>query len=308
MIWVNFGSFHPPLKIYILKTTRKMQTFTDLFKKLKDNLTLSNFLQLVAFDTWKRVEFGRTRKGFKVYETTITQNILYQFCIFSDLFPEVPIRMFEAKNERHDGNDIELIIRTSKGCVIFPIQAKIIYGTGDYPAMDHGDQINNLIRYANSIGGVPLYLLYNYYPDSKSEFHFNNTLCGINYTIEQFGCSLVSAHYLRKEFAFKEIDRNGNKKWNIPKFKDLHSSVAVPWFVLGCTNSNILEIIGLIENTQGEGRDLEQEITMYPYGKLIEEWDWQPLEMNEPSVGFFEEPFSGSEDTIFNPKYRIILG
>src|SRR5688572_6394868 len=102
-----------------------MQEYFRLLGQFNLNPNLCNFLQLVAYDTWKRIEFTRTRNGLKIFETTITQNILYEFRIYTDLFPTIPIRMFEAINEPMNGNDIELIIQTRHGFIIAPIQAKI---------------------------------------------------------------------------------------------------------------------------------------------------------------------------------------
>ena len=180
-----------------------MQEYFRLLIEFNNYPTLCNFLQLLAYDTWQRVEFGRTRNGFKVFETTITQNILYEFCVYTDIFPEIPMRIFEAVNEPLNGNDIELIIQTSQGYIIAPLQAKILYSSDDYKAMEHGNQINDLITYAASVGGTPLYLLYNYCSDPM--FKHSANLCGIPFTKEQFGCSLVSANYLLNNFAFSEL-------------------------------------------------------------------------------------------------------
>lgn len=283
-----------------------MQEYFRLLIQFNRFPTLCNFLQLVAFDTWQRVEFGRTRNGFKVFETTITQNILYEFRIYCDLYPMMPMRMFEAINEPLNGNDIELIIQTSQGFIIAPLQAKIIYGTDNYPAMEHGNQINDLITYANSVGGVPLYLLYNYYSDNT--FNHNGNMCGIRFTKEQFGCSLVSANYLLNNFAFNRIDRHGNSKWTIPNFTDLHPSVAVPWFVLGCCRSpetNTLTTTNLINNSPKTGGGLEQKVTTYKYEDLINDNNWKPLELKGLN---FSKDFIESENTKFSPKYRIVLG
>lgn len=283
-----------------------MQEYFHLLIQFNRFPTLCNFLQLVAYDTWQRVKFGRTRNGFKVFETTITQNILYEFRFYCDLFPMIPMRMFEAINEPLNGNDIELIIQTSQGFIIAPLQAKIIYNTDNYPAMEHSNQINDLITYANSVGGVPLYLLYNFYSDNT--FNPNGNLCGIKLTKEQFGCSLVSAHYLLNNFAFNRIDRNGNSKWTIPTFTELHPSVAIPWFVLGCCRNSVtstLDTINLINNSQKTGVGLEQKITTYKYEDLFNGANWKPLELKGLN---FSKDFIESENKKFTPKYRIVLG
>jgi hypothetical protein len=283
-----------------------MKEYFRLLLQFNRSPTLCNFLQLFAYDTWQRVEFGRSRNGFKVFETTITQNILYEFCIYCDLFPMIPMRMFEAINEPLNGNDIELIIQTSEGFIIVPLQAKIIYSTDNYPAMEHSNQINDLIAYANKVGGVPLYLLYNYYSDNTFA-HIGN-LCDIRFPKEQFGCSLVSAHYLLNNFAYNRTDRNGNLKWTIPTFTDLHPSIAIPWFVLGCcrnSETNTLATTNLINNFPKTGSGLDQKIITYKYEELINDNKWKPLNLKGLN---FSKDFIESESIKFSPKYRIVLG
>lgn len=285
-----------------------MQEYFRLLFQFNNYPTLCNFLQLIAYDTWKRVEFGRTRNGFKVFETTITQNILYEFCVYCDLYRSIPMRMFEAINEPLNGNDIELIIQTSQGFIIAPIQAKIIYSTDDYKAMEHGNQINDLIAYANSVGGVPLYLLYNYYSDPT--FTYTGNVCGIQFTKEQFGCSLVNANFLLDNFAFNRIDKNGNSKWTIPTFTDLHPSIAIPWFVLGCcrtSSTNTLATIDLISTPSKikAGLSPDQKVITYKYDELINGNKWKPLEIKGIN---FNKDFDEIENTKFSPRYRIVMG
>jgi len=225
-----------------------MQEYFRLLYQFNQTPTLCNFLQLVSYDVWNRIEFTRTRNGLKIYETTLTQNILYEFNIYSEAFPSIPIRMFEAINEPLNGNDIELVIETRGGFILAPLQAKLLYSSDNYRAMDHGNQISDLINYAANIGGIPLYLLYNYH--SYNEFVYNNNLCGINFSKEQFGCSLVSAHYLNNNYAKERTDKDGNPKWLIPSFRDLHPDIAVPWFVLGCCRNQNTDKDSLIVNTR----------------------------------------------------------
>jgi hypothetical protein len=267
--------------------------------------TLCNFLQLVAYDTWKRIEFTRTRNGLKIFETTITQNILYEFRVYYELYPQIPIRIFEAINEPKNGNDIELLIKTSQGILIAPLQAKLIYNSNYYNAMEHGNQINDLISYANSVGGIPLYLLYNYYPDNT--FVHNANLCGITYSKEQFGCSIVSANYLLANFAFNRTGRNGNSKWTIPNFTDLHPTIAIPWFVLGCCRfpeTDLNTTINLLNNSSKTGIVADGKAKTYELSELTNPNHWKPLEikgLDSPSV------HKVNESTSFSPKYRIVI-
>lgn len=282
-----------------------MQEYFRLLLQFNQFPTLCNFLQLVSHDTWRRIEFARTRNGLKIYETTLTQNILYEFRVYCELFPSIPIRMFEAINEPLNGNDIELVLQTSQGFIIAPLQAKLIYSSDHYNAMEHGNQINDLIDYANIVGGIPLYLLYNYHSDNN--FIYNNNLCGVNFSKEQFGCSLVSAHYLLNNFAFNRFDRNGNPKWTIPSFRDLHPTIAVPWFVLGCCRTPFTDTaatVRLITNPPKSGNDLQQDVRTYQYDEIINDNQWKPLDIKGLN---FSKEYIESSNTKFSPKYRIVM-
>lgn len=277
---------------------------SELIRFNHNSVSLCNLLQNIANETWERIGFARTRKGLKIFETTITQNILYEFHKYCDQNPHTPIRMFEAINEPLNGNDIELIIQTSGGYVIAPLQAKIIYKTDNYPAMDHGNQINDLITYAKNVGGVPLYLLYNHYLDT---FTHNGNLCGIKFSKEQYGCSLVSAYYLLNKFAFNRFDKSGNPKWTIPNFIELHPDIAVPWYVLGCcrfSKANTDSTVNLINNTKVHSVSLKHEIHTYQYEDLNLEQNWKPLNTTRLNL---ENDLSKENNSQYLPKYRIIL-
>lgn len=267
--------------------------------------TLCNLLQLLAVETWNRIEFSRTRKGLKIFETTITQNILYEFLRFKELFPFIPISMFEAYNEPRNGNDIELVISTSSGYILAPLQAKIIYNSNKYFSMEHGNQINNLISYANNIGGIPLYLLYNYVPSHIGVK--SSRLCGIDYSKEQFGCSLINAHFLKEKFAFKRKIKGGNYKWKIPSFSDLHPLFAVPWFILGCCRNNSLNVEAtknLLMNTEKIETKTQLKVRSYAYNELLSDNKWKPMMLRDLD---YIPPDVEEENISFKPKYRIVI-
>lgn len=277
-----------------------------LYHQFNKSPTLCNLLQLISYEIWQRVKFGRTKIGYKVFETTITQNILFEIFCYSQFHPTIPIKIYEAINEPVHGNDIELIIQTCSGYIIAPIQAKIIYKTNNYPSMEHGNQIINLISYANKIGGIPLYLLYNFFADPI--LITNDTKCKVKYGIEQYGCSLVNAQYLLNNFAFKKINKNGESKWKIPTFIDLHKSIAVPWFILGCccdSSENNLNKTSLITLLMNSKNSVDEKITFYEINEIINEEKWKPFQINEPKL---KEFIHENNYRKFSPKYRIVLG
>jgi hypothetical protein len=95
--------------------------------------------------------------------------------------------------------------------------------------MEHGNQIEKLIEYAENSNGYPLYLLYNYVEtipnrlNSNAEFH---------------GCTLVDAYHLRETYYNRRIKRKRDgsyvNAWIIPDFNDLHPAHAFPWHELVC--------------------------------------------------------------------------
>ena len=268
---------------------------------LQSNPTLCNFLQYISISTWHRIAFARNRAGFKIYETTLTQNLLFELRLFCDLFPGTSIRMFEAINESINGNDIEFAIKTNQGYLLAPLQAKLLYNSNKYNAMEHGNQINDLIAYANRIKGIPLYLLYNYY--IENQFNFNGKFCSVDFTEEQFGCSLVSANYLRTNFAFNRTDRNGNLKWTIPSFLDLHPQNAIPLFTIGCcrdSNSDVPETLSVLFNQDVSNQISNEEINVYSEDELTLKDEWRPFDTVKKGK---QKP----TDDGYSPKFRILI-
>jgi len=77
------------------------------------------------------------------------QNLIFSINAHNDQYG-LNIGIFEAANENTNGNDFELIIRyPSEGVEFYaPVQAKKVYRNGRYLSLDHGDQIESLIKYA----------------------------------------------------------------------------------------------------------------------------------------------------------------
>jgi hypothetical protein len=202
--------------------------YTSVKNRFTASPNLCDLFKLLSIETWKRIEYAYLKFGVKVFETTITQNIIFSINAYSDQYG-LDIEIFEAENERVNGNDFELIIRfPSDGLEYYaPIQAKKIYRDGRYHSMDHGDQIQSLMRYADSKGAKALYLLYNFDP---------SPIGGASFPVpaELIGCTLISAEYLFNNHYNKRKKRNGDETWIIPEFNDLNPTHAFCWHELVC--------------------------------------------------------------------------
>jgi len=182
-----------------------MNSLINQFNNFIKSPTLCNLFQYLENDVWERINFVRSHKNLKIYETTVTQNLLFDINFIKLLYPNLPISIYEARDENTNGNDIELYIFTNNKGVFFPTQAKILYKNGSYQTIAHGNQINDLITYAYNNNGYPLYLLYNY----SAHFALSNTICNISFTEKQYDCSIISANYIKNKYAWVKP----NNKW-----------------------------------------------------------------------------------------------
>lgn len=228
------------------------------------NPGLCSLFKLLSIETWKRIEYAYLKPRMKVFETTITQNIVFTINAFNDIYG-LNIDIYEALNERANGNDLELIIRyPAEGVEYYaPIQAKKLYKNGKkYSSMDHGDQIESLINYARRKNAKPFYLLYNYaMPPVKRPSRFDPN-------IELYGCTMIEAQHLFDNYYQKrrvrKRDGSIEMKWKIPNFYHLNPAPAFPWHVLVCADGanglqqklTDLKIVPTLPPSDGKTMDL----------------------------------------------------
>lgn len=260
-----------------------------------------NFFRFVSCDTWKRIKLAR-RGGFKIYETTVTQNILYYFYLFR-LRNSSNIQLFESTDEKTNGNDLEILINTSSGYIKLPTQAKIIYSNGKYSALKHKNQIHDLISYAAlpTVKGIPLYIFYNYY---DSGFNFPSSLCNLAVKKEDYGCTFCNAFTLKNNFATLGVDADGYQNWVIPTFTDLHPQYCDPFWRIVCCHSSTDDI----NNLKGilKVGDLKLDISTYTLDQLNKERFWRPLNMDDNDNKSKNLDRSNESGEIgFNPRFRI---
>lgn len=275
-----------------------------------------NILKTISANVWNKIEFARERKGLKIYETTVTQDIL-SFVMFAALETKFDIKLFEAKAEKTNGNDIECYVETEKGFLFLPMQAKIIYKNFKYTQIDHQvgkrkkEQIDLLIKYAKEKKGYPLYLLYNYY---KGEKLIKDLEDKTKMAHQLFGVSYIDAFFLRNNYYQKRTSKKGKKTWKIPSFKDLHPYPAKAFHQI--LDKKSLSGDGynfIIENFQSENNNLN--LKMYTREELMDDEDWIDL-TPAPSIGRLQNDFDenkfikgeiGFRRNEFNPKFRMIL-
>jgi hypothetical protein len=86
--------------------------FTAVKNSFTKSPNLCDLFKLLSIETWKRIEYAYLKPGIKVFETTITQNLIFSINAYNDQH-NLNVEIFEALDENTNGNDFELIIRFS---------------------------------------------------------------------------------------------------------------------------------------------------------------------------------------------------
>lgn len=193
-------------------------TTQDLYK-----LPLSEFMKHIASRFWFRIEFARQSESkMRVSETTLTEDLIFNFHLMSQ-GKNLPVRLFQSVNEKTNGSDIEILMQIGESVYKFPCQAKIIYPTRRYGALRHQVagvfQIDLLLRYAQQVGGYPLYIFYNY-----DQYLIPQLLEITDGSPYPWGCSFGSAQAIRSQFF--------DTRTPAPLFRDLHPGICWPFHML----------------------------------------------------------------------------
>lgn len=286
-----------------------IENIAKVSKEFLECQDLKTWLKLFSVLTWNKIGFTRTRNRLKIYETTITQDLLFQFRLFAEATP-LPIELFEAKSEKTNGNDFEFLIEVHENqYLMLPCQAKIIYKNGKYMAIDHNvsnfQQIQLLTKYAKNHGGIPIYLFYNYYDNYKEIEKIREK---INYDIEELGCSIVDALYLKdKFFKFEGIDLKIN---TLPNFKNIHPNPAIPFHQIIDLVDNFENINSFFEHSSKNNK----KVFLYSREDLLKDDDWKDL-VPMPYIGRTEPEKQINYSVLdrenyvpeFAPKFRFII-
>lgn len=279
---------------------RDLKEAEDACRKSSD---LESWLYNFSVWVWHRIRFVRTHPGFKILETTLTQELVIRLYMASqDHKWRIDMMETTVKDESANGNDLEIIIETKCGFIKMPCQAKLLYAAENYPKIKHtvGDyeQIDLLMDYAQREEGIPIYLLYNCSFDDAQLKRIRSRR-----KPETYGCSIVEAQYLFDNF----YDKKRTPKWQIPKFRDLHPTPAMPFNQIldyasySCSESILLK---------------QSNIKFYKEDEIINDDRWSVI-LDQPSksiatdwynkkLGLFDEIYFRNTPS-FNPMYRIIL-
>ncbi|MBS1636198.1 MAG: hypothetical protein JST26_09795 [Bacteroidetes bacterium] len=215
--------------------------YTSFHAEMEKNPSLCNLFQLLATETWKRLEFSFKHLKKDVHEPTITQNLVFNINAFAQKYG-FNIIFEESTNEATNGNDLELVLYYDDSEYVFyaPIQAKRVKSNGEYKSFPYKDQILKLIAYAQKWNGFPLYLFYNYSdlnPTQKTSL-LSFTDCHDKIDETQYGCTIASAEYLKTTYVTctttsgvtKCVTNSGSNL----TFFDIHPNESFPWNILVC--------------------------------------------------------------------------
>lgn len=272
-------------------------------------LETCNFFYLYAGMVWEKIRFYR-KADIRISETTLTENLIF------DLWNHgrngaLAVEIYEAKDEKSNGNDIEIFVEMSSGYILLVCQAKIIDRDGKYRNISYKPggqyQIDLLNKYAKKLRGIPGYLFYNFIYDHNTinslELHRNN-LPALHY-----GMSFCPSTFIRKNFW--PAKASINQKVKIPRFEDLHPHQAAPLVDIICNllHNNINHVFSFW------GDEMIRNFEPKFYTKMeVEDSDHWNEVLPRPSIGYVPGldidkllPLSKDQEVQFSPKYRVMI-
>lgn len=290
----------------------KSQKYLKIFQKSHQ---LKDWLAYFSALTWEAYSYPHKSHSLPTYETETTNLLIKNLFKAISKYP-LPIRIFKARNEKVNGNDLELVIPIKKDRYYrFFCQAKKIEFSKSYPngkynlsrtqRNDKTEQIERLLEYAKNDKGFPIYMFYNY---SEEKIKLDKS---VNSNKELYGCTLTSAHYLAAQYL-------ENGKMKSATFKELHPP-SKPLVVLAdMVKTNFLKTLhtkfGKITNireypckpiayTEKQLRDIGAWDEVFP-----SIYDDDTRRVQAPSeLEKFEKLLKTDNYNTFNPAYRIMF-
>jgi hypothetical protein len=273
-----------------------------------DSDKTSEFLYGYASRIWDRIRFARIRQH-RISETTITENLIFDFW-YQAQKDDVAIEIYEAKDEQRTGNDLELYIETKRGYLLMACQAKILSKQNKYPNISHkvndNYQIDLLLDYGRSRGGIACYLFYNYISDWNT---LKKLEASGKYQDTHFGLTSCNAEFIKLAFFKPGSSAIGKKRVKIPTFEDIHPlhGFPLPEMIRILRDETALDIIAEL------AKHIDVPLTYYTKNEITtEEYPWEPVialpkisgiaERKQETITPRNQPKAG-----FNPKYRIVF-
>jgi hypothetical protein len=248
----------------------------------------------IATDTWYKI-IRNHRTSNQAREIGLTSDIVSEIEDNRLSFPNIGVWALEARNERTNGNDMDIFVETATGQFLWwALQAKVLNLDGTYhdiATLRSGGQYqwDKLNRFSAASGCVVRYLLYN----GLANYHYNgNDICTRNFNEDQFGCSLVKTTDVERLALAGPLS-----------FHDFHPNLAQPWRIITCclfntrnekatyyTAAQVREAVGIYSNSSGN--------------TTIQDAKNNNLRLNEFSVNAIND-FSSAVER--KPAYRIVI-
>ena len=200
----------------------RLQNWSDeqLLRRLRVFMEKTS-TELIAEDTWRRVKESWDH-GVRLGEETLTDLLILDFMRFKP--SHYKLFQINKKEEVRIGADLEIRLHAEKNqAAVFAVQAKKLYQSGRYECLNAkvkssgSSQMDILEMYSESVGALPLYLLYNYVDQRDMQPYWHCCQC---LDERQLGCTLVPSWTIRQA-----ISNHGCRN-----FDWIHTSCnAMPW-------------------------------------------------------------------------------
>ena len=96
----------------------------------KINKSGVDLIKYASIELWNRIGLTiafQKKFGFmRIYEVTLTQNLIYELCKIQYENQLPLVNLYEAKDEETNGTDILVYVNFTQGTLIFPFQAKLL--------------------------------------------------------------------------------------------------------------------------------------------------------------------------------------
>lgn len=279
-----------------------MKEAIDFYAQSWSATNLCAWAEAYSRMVWHRIHYARSTARMRVFETTITQNLIFD--LVSKRFPAIGV--WEAKDETANGDDIEVVIEIHGVAYVFAVQCKIAYKNEVFEAFWHEvinkrtgvvtRQIDLLCNYARSINGIPAYMLYSFRRNGSSKN-------------DEYGVSMAGAHFLLHTYG------GANRRRKKPTVAQMISGISIPLPIFLCS-----DVLRHVVNPRSLPRhqwpyawsmpfldSRSHDYAAHEIAEFREDRRWRPIETWPGGDGISTASESIREPE-FRPKYRIVFG